>query len=166
LLFAVVTGFTMDYFAPLAARTRSFKEFVHEWIIDQYLCALAELGLERPWYWQTFLASLDYYHHMVYASAYSYRATVWFDLAVRDGNERRWLCAKYPDSFPHVEPVWARIDERWQKTDPGNDLGVHGTAIIGFCDLCQLVLSGGTPERNSAVILRREGRKYIFCSEP
>ena len=29
-----------------------------------------------------------------------------------------------------------------------------GSAIVGFCSLCQLVLCGGTPRRNSAVALQ------------
>ena len=166
LFFSVVTGISADYLTPLAQRGRSFKEFTQEWVIDQYLRTLGELGLERPWYWESFLSSVDYYHHMVYASAYCYRSSVWFDLVLPGPEERAWLRGKYPDSFPQIEPVWQRITERWQATDPGNDLGVHGTAIIGFCNLCQLVLCGGTPLRNSASVLEHEGKKYIFCSEP
>jgi toluene monooxygenase system protein A len=70
LLFAVVTGFSMDYLTPLEHRSRSFKEFMEEWVLDQYVRSIEELGLEKPWYWDTFLSSLDNYHHMVYASAY------------------------------------------------------------------------------------------------
>jgi len=51
LLFAVVTGFAMDYLTPLAERRSSFKEFMQEWIVDQFLHTLREYGLERPWYW-------------------------------------------------------------------------------------------------------------------
>jgi toluene monooxygenase system protein A len=166
LLFAVVSGFSMDYFTPLRNRTRSFKEFMEEWVLGQYAKTLAEFGLSRPWYWQLFLDQLDYFHHMIYASAYTYRATVWFDFAVPGPRERSWLKSKYPKSWPELEPVWEQIERRWQKADPGNDFAVHGTAIVGFCDLCQLVLCGGTPSRNAATVLEREGRRYIFCSEP
>ena len=44
---------------------------------------------------------------------------------------------------------------------------MHGTAIVTFCDLCQLVLSSGTPRAQHRQ--RRwttAGRSYIFCSEP
>lgn len=165
-LFAVVTGFAMDYFAPLEARGPSFKEFMHEWVIDQYLRSLEDIGLERPWYWDVFLRSLDNYHHMVYASAYSYRSTVWFDFVVPGPAERAWLRGKYPESWPAYEPVWDRISERWRDADVGNDFAVHGTSIVSFCDLCQLVLCEGTPERNTAVVVVRDGKKHIFCSEP
>ena len=164
--FAIVTGFAMDYLTPLAHRRSSFKEFVEEWVTRQYLLTLRELGLERPWYWEHFLEALDYYHHMVYASAYTYRSTVWFDLVMPGPEERAWLSSKYPRSWPELDGVWDQVAERWRRRDLNNDLGVQGTCIIGFCDLCQLVLSGGTPRRNTAVVCERGGRKYIFCSEP
>ena len=165
-LFAVVTGFAMDYLMPLAHRRQSFKEFVQEWVLDQFLRAVADQGLARPWYWDTFLGALDNYHHLVYASAYTYRATVWFDFALPGPDERAWLREKYPASWSAIDPVWDRITERWRATTPGNDFAVHGTSIIGFCDLCQLVLCGGTPARNSAEVVERDGRKYVFCSAP
>ena len=166
LLFAVVTGFAMDYLTPLPARRQSFKEFVEEWVLDQFMEAAAQQGLKRPWYWETFLESLDHYHHMVYASAYTYRASVWFNLVVPGPDERAWLGEKYRHSWPALDPVWDRISARWAAADVGNDFAVHGTSIVAFCDLCQLVLCGGTPGRNAASVLEREGRKYVFCSAP
>lgn len=166
LLFAVITGFSMDYLTPLSKRTQSFKEFMEEWIIDQFVRSLDEFGLKKPWYWDTFLESLDYYHHMVYASAYTYRASVWFDFVLPSPRDRNWLRSKYRASWDDLDPIWQRITERWSETTPGNDFAVHGTAIVGFCDLCQLVLCGGTPRRNAAVVVERDGKSLIFCSEP
>jgi len=166
LLFAVVTGFSMDYLTPLEHRTSSFKEFMHEWVLDQFLRSLDEFGLERPWYWDIFLEGLDNYHHMVYASAYSYRASVWFNFVVPGPEERAWLRGKYPASWPDYDPIWQRISERWRESDLGNDFAVHGTAIVSFCDLCQLVLSNGTPRANTARVLDHDGRRYVFCSRP
>lgn len=166
LLFAVVTGFAMDYLTPVAQRRASFKEFVHEWVIDQYLATLARYRLERPWYWDQFLESLDHYHHMVYASAYSYRASVWFDFVLPGPDECQWLASKYPASWPAYQPIWDRITQRWRETDPGNDLAVHGTAIVSFCDMCQIVLCGGTPAHNTATVVDHGGRRYVFCSAP
>jgi toluene monooxygenase system protein A len=166
LFFSVVTGIAMDYLTPLAARTSSFREFVGEWVLDQFLPLVERAGLERPWYWSTLQESVAHYHHMVYASAYTYRSTVWFDMVVPGPEERRWLAAKYPESWPDYEPVWDRISERWREAGPGLELAVQGTAIVGFCHMCQLVLSGGTPRRNAAVTAEHGGERYIFCSEP
>ncbi len=166
LFFAVVTGFAMDYLTPLGRRTQSFKEFVDEWIVDQFQRLLGEYGLLRPWYWDTFIASLDYYHHMVYASAYSYRATVWFDFALPGPDERRWLAEKYPASWPELDPVWEQLTARWKRSGPGVEWYTHGATPIGFCDLCQLVLAGGTPSKNSARVVVNGSRKHVFCSEP
>jgi toluene monooxygenase system protein A len=165
-LFAVVTGFSMDYLTPLERRRLSFKDFVEEWILDQFTRQLTEAGLARPWYWETFLKEIETYHHMVYASAYTYRASVWFDFVAVGPRERSWLRHKYPRTWPAFEPIWARIQEGWQNADPGNDFAVHGSAIVTFCNLCQIVLCGGSPEKNTANTLTFEGKKYIFCSEP
>jgi toluene monooxygenase system protein A len=81
-------------------------------------------------------------------------------------DERAWLRQRYPRHWDEFDAVWDRVSERWSETDPGNDFAVHGTSIVGFCDMCQLVLSNGTPSSNRANTLELAGRKYIFCSEP
>jgi toluene monooxygenase system protein A len=165
-LFAVITGFAMDYLTPLQHRVASFKEFVQEWVVEQFQSSLARLGLQLPWYWDQFLASLDYFHHMLYASAYSYRATVWFDFALPGPAERAWLAEKYPASWLDLDPLWAQITARWRTAGAGVEWYTHGATPVAFCDLCQLVLCGGTPRHNSARQLTHEGRKRTFCSEP
>ena len=166
LFFAVVTGISMDYLTPLAARVSSFKEFMREWVVDQYLRALEDLGLAKPWYWEQFLDSLEVYHHMVYAAAYTHRATVWFDMVVPAPAERQWLAAQYPKYWPDLAAVWEQVDRRWSETDAGVEWWTQGATPVGFCDLCQLVLSNGTPRHNAARTFARDGAKYIFCSEP
>src|SRR5258706_2120885 len=166
LLFSVVTGFSMDYLTPVEHRSQSFKEFMEEWVLDQYIRSIEGLGLKKPWYWDTFVESLDNYHHMVYASAYTYRASVWFDFVVPGPKDREWLRSKYPRTWDMYEPVWQTITKRWEESDVGNEFAVHGSAIVTFCDLCQLVLCGGTPRKNTAPTLTYQGKKYIFCSEP
>jgi toluene monooxygenase system protein A len=158
-LFAVVTGFTFDYLVPLAKRQESFKEFVREWVLDQYASEVARYGLEPPADFDRMEQVLDNHHHMLYASAYSYRSTTWFDFVLPGPEERAWLREKYPASWPAFEPVWQRITETWAKSDPGIDFAVHGSAIIGFCGLCQ-----GTPAHNDAVTVVHAGEPYIFCS--
>lgn len=164
--FAVVTGLAMDYLTPLQHRRQSFREFVDEWIIEQFLLQLDRHGLEKPWYWSQFLESTGIYHHMVYASAYTHRATVWFDMPAPGPEERAWLAQKYPESFGSIDPIWERIAERWRAAGPGVEWYTHGATPVGFCDLCQLVLCGGTPEDNSARVFTHAGTKHVFCSEP
>lgn len=164
--FAVVSGLAMDYLTPLAARRASFHEFVEEWVLDQFQSSLDELGLARPRYWQHFLDALPLYHHMLYASAYTYRASTWFDFVLPGPKERAWLQQKYPSSWHLLEPVWENISQRWREAGPGVEWFTHGTTPVSFCNLCQLVLCAGTPQENAATFLEREGRKYVFCSEP
>lgn len=165
LFFAVVTGFAMDYLTPLEHRTQSFKEFMEEWVLDQFQRSLDDHGLERPWYWETFLSALDWYHHMVYASAYTYRSTVWFDCVLPGPEERAWLAEKYPRSWPEMEPIWARVTERTRE-GAGFEWATHGATPVTFCNLCQLVLCGGTPSQNTACHRTLGGTNYVFCSVP
>jgi len=164
--FAVITGFSMDYLTPLPYRRLSFKEFMEEWILNQFQRTLTTFGLKRPWYWETFINELDFYHHMLYASAYTYRGTLWFDFALPGPEERAWLRAKYPRTWDLLDPVWERITERWRLSGPGVEWSTQSAAPLGFCNLCQLMLSNGTPHENAARVLEHRGRKYIFCSEP
>ena len=164
--FAVVTGFAMDYLTPLQDRTASFKEFMQEWVLGQFQRSLDEVGLKRPWYWDHFLKSVDNYHHMVYASAYTYRATVWFDMVVPGPAERAWLLEKYPVSFPALEPVWDRITARWKESGPDVEWHTHGATPVGFCALCQMVLCEGTPAANAAARATHADGRRMFCSEP
>jgi len=166
LFFAVVTGFHMDYFTPLAQRRQSFREFMEEWILEQFQQRLEQYGLQRPWYWPQFLDALETYHHMVYVSAYTYRATTWFDFVLPSPADRAWLREHYPRTWPQIDPIWERINERWRRSGPGVEWYTHGATPVGFCDLCQLVLCAGSPQHNHARVCEHEGRKYIFCSEP
>jgi len=164
--FSVVTGVAMDYLTPLECRPQSFKQFVHEWVLDQFDSLLARHGLERPWYWQLFLDSIETYHHMVYASAYTYRASVWFDCPLPGPREREWLRARYPETWPLLDPIWEQVSARWRASGPGVEWYVHGATPMGLCHLCQLVLCGGTPEQNTARVVQRGTEKHVFCSEP
>lgn len=164
--FAFVTGFAMDYLTPLAHRKQSFREFMQEWVLEQFERTLREYGLSRPWYWDEFTQSLGYYHHQLYASAYTYRATLWFDLSLPSPAERAWLAEKYPESWPEFAPIWERLSERWQASGPGVEWFSHGVTPVGFCSLCQIVLAAGTPRENTACVRDHGGRRYVFCSAP
>jgi toluene monooxygenase system protein A len=167
-LFSILTGISMDYLTAGDQRTGSFKEFMEEWIVDQFFRTLDEFGLKKPWYWDIFLDELEIYHHMIYASAYTYRATLWFDFVMPSPTDRKWLREKYPKHWDDMDAIWERIGERWKAVGSGLDKesSVRGTALPGFCDLCQLPLSSGTPNNNTANVLAHEGQDYIFCSQP
>jgi toluene monooxygenase system protein A len=49
---------------------------------------------------------------------------------------------------------------------PGVEWSTQSATPVAFCNLCQLVLSNGTPHENAARVVEYHGRKYIFCSEP
>ena len=59
-LFLALSGTAMEYLAPVSARTRSFKEFMTEWVTEQFMKNLAEFDLEKPWFWDLFTEELDY----------------------------------------------------------------------------------------------------------
>jgi len=167
-LFSIMTGVSMDYLTAADQRSGSFKEFMAEWIVDQFFRTLAEFGLKKPWYWDIFLDELEIYHHMIYASAYTYRSTLWFDFVMPSPSDRKWLRQKYPKYWDDMDAVWERIGERWKAVGRGADKesSVLGTVLPAFCDLCQLPLSAGTPNNNTANVLASGGRDYIFCSQP
>ncbi len=165
-LFAIATGFSIDYFTPVEHRKISFREFMEEWVLIQFQETLKQYGLKLPWYWELFLEELDYYHHMVYASAYSYRATTWFDFYLPGPQDEEWFMEKYPKSWPPFKPIWQQIRTQWEKADPNYDLGVHSSSIIGFCYLCQVILASGTPFKNNAIVEQTAGIGRVFCSEP
>jgi toluene monooxygenase system protein A len=166
LLFAVVTGISLDYLTPVDKRRTSFREFVEEWVIDQFRRLLRDHGLKEPWYWDKFVEASGVYHHRVYATAYTYRATTWFDFALPGPAERAWLREKYPDTWDALDPIWEHVTRRWQKAGPGVEWYSHGTVPVGFCHLCQLVLCNGAMPGNDARVAEHEGKRMIFCSEP
>jgi toluene monooxygenase system protein A len=158
----------MDYMTVREQRSASFKEFMEEWIVDQFFRTLDEFGLKKPWYWGIFLDELEIYHHMLYAAAYTYRATVWFDLTMPSPTDRAWLRQKYPKYWDDIEAVWEQLGKQWQSKGPGPDheMAMHAAVLPAFCDLCQFPLSAGTPRHNTAAVATHGGKSYIFCSEP
>ena len=62
-LFSILTGPGMDYYTPLEHRKQSYKEFMEEWIVAEFLRLIEDYGLKKPWYWEEFLAGLETWHH-------------------------------------------------------------------------------------------------------
>ncbi|MGH2577171.1 MAG: toluene monooxygenase, partial [Actinomycetota bacterium] len=158
-----LTGTAMEYLTPLRARTRSFKEFMEEWVIDQFMKNLAEFELDRPWFWDLFIEELDYAHHSFQLGLYAYRTTLWFDVTMPDGPERQWLGGKYPQWNDTFGPLWDGMEERWKSHD---EAGTLAHALPALCNLCQMPTLFVRPGRNTACTLDVDGRRYLFCSEP
>lgn len=62
--FSALTGPSMDYNTPVEHRKQSYREFMEEWIIDQFVRTIQDYGLKKPWYWDEFMEGLDVWHHI------------------------------------------------------------------------------------------------------
>jgi toluene monooxygenase system protein A len=162
-LLIALTGTAMEYLTPLRARTRSFRQFMEEWVIEQFMTSLAEFGLERPWFWELFLEELDYAHHSFQLGLYAYRTTLWFDVVAPDEEERQWLANAYPHWRETFGIHWDDVEGNWQaKGEPGT----LAYALPAMCNLCQLPTVFVRPGRNTACTAEANGRRFLFCSEP
>jgi len=162
-VFLALTGTAMEYLTPLGARARSFKEFMTEWVTEQFIKNLAEFDLEKPWFWDLFVEELDYAHHSFQLGLYTYRTTLWFDVASPSAAERSWLNDNYPRWNDLYGPLWDRLEGRWQG---GGETNTLSYGLPALCNLCQLPTLFIRPGRNTACTLEMHGRRYLFCSEP
>ncbi len=69
----------MDYYTPLASREQSYKEFMQEWICDQFMHSIEDYGLQKPWYWDEFMDCLDHSHHSGHLGTWFYRWTLFWN---------------------------------------------------------------------------------------
>lgn len=161
--FALLTGLSMDYYTPLAHRSRSFKEFMLEWIITQFIDQFRDLGLERPWYWDLFMQELDWLHHAYHLGVWFWRPTVWWNPdAGMSVAEREWLEAKYPGWHARFGTYWKTIAENIRQ---GNMALTYPETFLMVCNMCQIPVCSptvGVPPRR----VTHNGRTYTFCSEP
>jgi toluene monooxygenase system protein A len=158
-----LTGTAMEYLTPVRARTRSFRQFMEEWVVDQFIKNLAEFGLERPWFWDQFLEELDFAHHSLQLGLYDYRTTLWFDVAAPDDDERTWLANAYPQWAETFGPMWAARERNWERE---GEPGTLAYALPALCNLCQLPTVFVRPGCNTACTAEANGRRYLFCSDP
>lgn len=168
-LFSVLTGPGMDYYTPLEQRQNSYKEFMEEWIVTQYLRTLQEYGLRKPWFWEEFVAGLDTWHHSLHLGVWFWRPTVWWKpQAGISRAERRWLNSKYPNWEEHWGPIWDQlaanvVNGEVEKTLP--------ETLPWLCNTCQLPIgTAGSPSNDKYPIrsypLEHNGYTYQFCSKP
>lgn len=80
---------------------------MEEWIIKQFVDQFRDFGLELPWYWDTFIDELEWYHHALHLGVWTWRPTLWWnpDAGVSPA-EREWLQSKYPDWEKQFGPYW------------------------------------------------------------
>jgi toluene monooxygenase system protein A len=167
-LLAVLTGASMDYYTPLDRRNQSFKEFVQEWIVDQFERSILDLGLSRPWYWDSFIRSLDVYGHADHLGVWYWRPTVWWNVpAGVSPEERDWLEEKYPGWNDTWGGCWDVIIEN-ALADKQDKLLPATLPVI--CNLCCIPITG-TPGAgwHTDTGVRdfhhdAAGRRYHFCS--
>jgi toluene monooxygenase system protein A len=162
-MLVATTGTAMEYLTPLHARTRSFKEFMTEWVVEQFLRNLEEFHLELPWFWDLFIDELDHAHHSLQLGLYSYRTLLWFDEPAPSTAERAWLRDRYPSWETTHQPHWDRIEEEWAA---GGEAASLSYALPALCNMCQLPTLFVHPGRNTACTVERDGRRYLFCSAP
>jgi toluene monooxygenase system protein A len=169
-VFALLTGLSMDYYTPLEHRSHSFKEFMDEWIVKQFLDQFRDFGLEPSWYWPEFLKETSWYHHALHLGVWFWRPTVWWN---PDGGvspaEREWLEEKYPGWNDSFGRYWDVIGQNVRNGKP--ELTLPETFPM-VCNMCQIPLcnpagfAAGYLDSPSPLIHDHAGRRYTFCSKP
>jgi toluene monooxygenase system protein A len=170
-IFALLTGLSMDYYTPLEHRTHSFKEFMNEWIIKQFVDQFRDFGLERPWYWdEEFLGELEWYHHALHLGIWTWRPTVWWNPdAGMSPPEREWLEEKYPGWNDSFGKYWDVITANIRAGQP--ELTLPETFPM-VCNMCQIPVvspagyAAGFVKSPAPLLLDLDGRRYTFCSLP
>lgn len=170
-VFSLLTGLSMDYYTPLENRSHSFKEFMNEWIVKQFLDQFRDFGLERPWYWdEHFLTELDWYHHALHMGVWFWRPTVWWnpDAGVSPA-ERDWLEEKYPGWNDTFGRMWDVVTDNARNGRIGQTLP---ETLPIVCNMCQIPVVSpmghlvGKVASPLPLTETRDGRRYTFCSEP
>jgi toluene monooxygenase system protein A len=168
-LFSIVTGPSMDYYTPLESREQSYREFMQEWICEQFLASIEDYGLKRPWYWDEFIECLDQSHHSGHLGTWFFRWTLfWNPNAGVSKAEREWLCSKYPKWEQTWGPLWDQVIHNVNDGRP--DLTLP-TALPWICKMCNLPVGCATAPGSVNYPVRpyklvHNGKKYWFCSDP
>lgn len=168
-LFSILSGPAMDYYTPLARREQSYKEFMHEWIAEQFLDQIRDYGLKKPWYWDEFMAGLETWHHALHLGVWYWRPTVWWNpQGGVSPEEREWLNEKYPRWEQQFGRIWDVIidninQDRMELTLP--------ETMPWLCNLCHLPIgTAGSPYNDKYPVrgypLKHNGYRYHFCSRP
>ena len=165
--FSALTGPGMDYYTPLEHRRQSYREFMEEWIIDQFTRTLADYGLKRPWYWDEFMEGLDIWHHSLHLGLWFWRPTVWWrPVAGVSRDDRAWLQEKYPNWEQIYGPKWDTIIAN---VNAGAVERTLPATLPWLCNTCHLPNCNPTFGRDGKWRVRdwalsHDGVNYHFCS--
>jgi len=168
-LFAILTGPAMDYYTPVEHRKQSYKEFMQEWIIDEFMRSLEDYGLRKPWYWDEFIQGLDVWHHSLHMGVWFWRPTVWWKPnGGVSKDERAWLNEKYPMWEQLYGPIW---DTMIDNINAGKIETTLPETLPWLCNLCQLPVCTFSPSASGQWRVRdypltHNGYTYHFCSKP
>jgi len=167
-LFSVLTGPIMDYYTPVEHRKQSFKEFMEEWIVAQFERQLLDLGLELPWYWDTFINDIADKHHAMHLGVWYWRPTAWWNPAAGAGKaDRAWLEEKYPGWNDTYGKCWDVITENI--LNDKKDLTLPATLPLichtGFVPIITIPHKKVPEGQLADYQLEYEGRLYHFDSE-
>ncbi len=166
--FAALTGPAMDYNTPVEHRKMSYKEFMEEWIIDQFVRTIQDYGLKKPWYWGEFIEGLDVWHHSLQLGEWFWRPTLWWKpTGGVSAESREWLAEKYPNWNEVYGDKWAVIAEnvqagRMERTLP--------ETLPWLCNMCHLPCCNATYGRDGKwrvrnYSLKHNGQTYYFCTK-
>jgi len=169
-LFAAITGPAMDYYTPLEHRRQSYRAFMEEWIVGQFMRSLADYGLRKPWYWNEFLEGLDIWHHSLHLGTWFWRQTLWWrPPAGVSRAERAWLAERYPRWEDLYGPLWdviiANVNaNRMETTFPETLPWLCNTCHLPITTYSQSPYDGRWQVRSYPLDYGRS--TYHFCSKP
>ncbi|MBT9282562.1 MAG: aromatic/alkene/methane monooxygenase hydroxylase/oxygenase subunit alpha [Hydrogenibacillus schlegelii] len=166
-IFALLTGLSMDYYTPLEHRSMSFKEFMEEWVLRQFLDMFRDLGMDPPWYWDIMRDEMNWYHHALHLGVWFWRPTVWWnpDGGVSEA-EREWLEEKYPGWNDTFGRYWDVITENIRNGQAEKTLPQTLPLVCNMCHIPIVTLSDPKQKHNAPYVSEYNGRRYHFCSEP
>ena len=162
-VFSLLSGIPMDYWIPLDKRDRSFKEYIEEFVVEQFERQLLDLGLDRPWYWQHLLDDIETHHHSQHAALWSWRKSVyWHPDAAVGPDERAWLEEKYPGWNATYGKYWDVITENVRQ---GRVEATHAAGMPCMCNMCQHSIThrGGAAWDVRVHQSEYKGRRFNFC---
>jgi len=161
--YSLFSGIPMDYLIPLEKRDRSFKEYIEEFVVEQFERQIVDLGLERPWYWADFLKDIESHHHNQHMALWSWRKGLYWnpDAGVAPA-ERAWLEEKYPGWNATYGRYWDVITANAQA---GRFADTDAKGMPCLCNMCQhsITARGGTLWDARVHQTEYEGRRFNFC---